>query len=180
MLTILVGILIIFGAFDVRFYGDPYMYLVLIAGIIGIIGAITTLGILPILGGLAISGGMMYLGFIYEFNPIILFSFLRAILFILGGSGIILTFEAPVDPCSIELFRLGMEKQEYYNLKNLGINNLEDLVKEKGNEEEVCSIISVPPSKLKEWVDKSEQILKEIEVLKKAQLEKDFKKRFKK
>jgi hypothetical protein len=180
-LTVLVGVWIIMGAFfEISAYSYFYLYLLLIAAVIGIIGAVTTLGILPIIGGLTIAGAMIYLGVIYEFNPIILYSLLRAVLFVLGGSGIILTFEEPVDPCSIELIRIGVGKQEYYNLKNLGINNLEDLVKEKGNEEEVCSIISVPLSQLKDWIEKSEQILTEIEELKKAKLEKDFKKRFKK
>jgi len=156
------------------------MYLMGILGVIGIIGAIITLGILPFIGGLAISGEMMYLGVAYGYNLIILYNFLRAVLFILGGSGIILTYETPIDPHSIELIRLNIGKQEYYNLKHLGINNLKDLVEEKGNEEEVCSITSIPLLKLKEWISKSEQILNDIEILKKAELQKDFKKRFKK
>jgi hypothetical protein len=180
--TILVGIWIIFGAFDayMSYYGSFYMYLSLIAGIIGILGALTTLGILPFLGGFAISGVMIYLGFVYGFNPPILFTFLRGILLSLGGSGIILTFEAPVDPYSIELIRLDIGKEEYHNLKNLGVNNLQDLVEEKGHEEEICTIASIPVPKLKEWICRSEEIFKEIEALKKTKLERDYKKRFKK
>jgi len=180
--TIFIGIWIIFSAFDpyLLYYGEFYMYSLIIIGIIGIIGALTTLGILPLIGGLVISGEMIYLGFMYGFNPPILFTFLRGILFLLGGSGIILTFEVPMDPFSIELIRLNIEKEDYNNLKKLGINNLKDLVEEKGNEEEICAITSIPLSKLIEWIGKSEEILKEIENSKKSQLEKNFKKRFKK
>lgn len=156
------------------------MYLILIAGVVSILGALTTLGILPLLGGFAVSGGMIYLGFVYGFNSPILFTFLRGILLILGGSGIILTFEPPVDPYSIELIRLDIGKEEYHNLKNLGVNNLKDLVDEKGHEEEICAIASIPLPKLKEWICRSEEIFKEIETLKKAKLESDYKKRFKK
>jgi hypothetical protein len=163
--TILVSIWVVFGAFDpsILLFGDFYMYLILVAGIIGILGAITTLGILPFIGGFAISGAMIYLGFTYGFFPPILYSFLRGVLLTLGGSGIILTFEAPVDPYSIELIRLDIGKQDYYNLKNLGINNLQDLVEEKGHEEEICTIASIPIPRLKEWICKSEEIFKEIE-----------------
>ncbi len=180
--TILVSIWVIFGAFDpyILYYGDFYIYLILIAGAMGVLGAITTLGILPFIGGFAISGGMIYLGFVYGFNPPILYTFLRGILLSLGGSGIILTFESPVDPYSIELIRLNIGKEEYYYLKNLGINNLKDLVEEKGHEEEICAIASIPLPKLKEWICRSEEISKEIEDLKKAKLESDYKKRFKK
>ena len=180
--TIVVCIWIIFGAFDafMLYYGDLYMYISLIAAGIGILGALTTLGVLPFLGGFAISGAMIYLGFVSGFDPPILFTFLRGILLCLGGCGIILTFEAPADPYSIELIRLDIGKEEYYNLKNLGVNNLQDLVEEKGHEEEICAIASIPVPKLKEWICRSEEIFKEIEALKKAKLESDYKKRFKK
>jgi len=180
--TILVGIWVVFGAFDpyILYYGDFYIYLSLVAGVIGILGAITTLGILPLLGGFAISGAMIYLGFVSGFSPPILYTFLRGLLLILGGSGIILTFEPPVDSYSIELIRLDIGKEDYHNLKNLGVNNLQDLVEEKGHEEEICAIASIPVPKLKEWICKSEEIFKEIEALKKAKLESDYKKRFKK
>ncbi|MDD1776714.1 MAG: hypothetical protein LUQ65_00990 [Candidatus Helarchaeota archaeon] len=180
--TIILGAWVVFGAFDsyMNYYGEFYMYFTIIAGVIGILGAFTTLGILPLLGGLAISGAMIYLGFLNGFNPPILFTFLRGILLSLGGCGIILTFEAPADPYSIELIRLNIGKEEYHNLKNLGVNNLKDLVEEKGHEEEICAIASIPVPKLKEWICRSEEIFKEIETLEKAKLEKDYKKRLKK
>lgn len=180
--TILVSIWVIFGAFDpyILYYGDFYMYLSLVVGLIGILGAISTLGILPLIGGFVIAGAMMYLGLVLGFNPPILFTFLRGVLLSLGGSGIILTFEPPVDPYSVELIRLDIGKEDFYNLKNLGVNNLQDLIEEKGHEEEICTIASIPVPKFKDWIRRSEEICNEIEALKKAQLEKDYKKRFKK
>ena len=178
--TIIIGIWVIFDAiiyFDFEFY----FYLILISGIIGIIGAIISLGIFPLIGGLAISGGMIFLftqfGFI---STELLFSFLKAVLLMIGGSGIILTFETPENMLSTDLTRLDIGKTEYFELKTVGITNLSDLVEEKGHEEEICSITSISVPQLKAWIHKAEQILEETEKVRKAQLQKDFKKKYRK
>jgi hypothetical protein len=178
--TIIVGIWIILGAFDqyIRAYGDFYLYLILIAGIIGIIGAITSLGILPLIGGFVISGGMLFLGIQYEFELPVLSIFIRAILFILGGSGIILSFEEPLPASS--LVRLGVNRTEFFQLKELGINTIEELIEEKGHEEEICAITSISLNEIKEWIKKAEEILQEEEQRKKDKLKKNFKQKYNK
>ncbi|HUY00919.1 MAG TPA: hypothetical protein VMV49_15260 [Candidatus Deferrimicrobium sp.] len=178
--TILIGIWIIFGAFDpfILIYGDFNLYLILIGGIIGIIGAIISLGVLSVIGGLVISGGMLYLGVIYGFELPILFAFLKAVFFILGGTGIILTFEEPILYSS--LLQLRVDKTEYFQLKEIGINTIDDLIEEKGNEEEVCAITSISLNQLKGWIKRAEEIHQEEEQLKRDQLKKDFKQKYKK
>ena len=175
--TIVIGIWVIADAFQ---YFDFYFYLILISGIIGIIGAIISLGIFPLIGGLAISGGMMFLFTQFGFISTLIFSFLKAVLLMIGGCGIILTFEAPESMLAIDLTRLDIGKTEYFELKTVGITNLSDLVEEKGHEEEICSITSISVPQLKAWIHKAEQILEETEKVRKAQLQKDFKKKYRK
>lgn len=177
-ITILVGIWVIFGAFDpyIIYSGDFYVYLILISGIIGIIGALISLGIFPIIGGLSISISIIYLTFQYSFNTALLITFLKAVLLIIGGCGIILTFEEPIDLQSFELPRLGMGKGEFLALKDLGITTLEELIAEKGNEEEICSITIISLTQLKNWIKKAEEIIQEHKKVKKDQLRKSLKK----
>ncbi len=175
--TILVGIWVIFDAFNpyILVYGDYYLYLILISGILGIFGAIISLGIFPVISGFVICGSLIYTSFLYELNPPILFSFLKALGFIIAGCGMIITFEESYELELYGLHHLGMGKTEYFALKDLGITTLEELVEEKGNEEEICSITSIPIIQLKSWIRKAEELLQEREKRKKEQLRKDFK-----
>ncbi|NVM29331.1 MAG: hypothetical protein HWN65_10870 [Candidatus Helarchaeota archaeon] len=180
--TIIVCIFIIFNAFnpDISDLGVFYSYLLFISGIIGIVGAIFSLGIFPVIGGLAISGGMMVISVQDGFDVSTLIVFLEAILLIIGGSGMILTYEEPLNLLSTDLSRLNIGKTEYFELKALGITNLKELVEEKGHEGEICSITSISVPELKDWIRQAEHILQEVEKTRKSQLQKDYKKKFKK
>ncbi|TFG04869.1 MAG: hypothetical protein EU536_03490 [Promethearchaeota archaeon] len=180
--TIVISIIVVIGAFDpfLVFYGDIYLYLTLAAGILGIIGALFSLGIFPLLGGIVMGGGMIFLSFQYGFNVPILAAFLKAILLMLGGSCMILTYEIPESPTSIELSRLGIGKMEYFELKGLGITDLKELIEEKGHEEEISSLTSLTVPQLKVWIKEAENIVEEVDKLQKAQLQRDFKKKAKK
>ena len=63
--TIAISIIVIIGAFNpyIALYGDFYIYLTLIAGILGVFGALLSLGILPLLAGVAVSISLMFLTF---------------------------------------------------------------------------------------------------------------------
>ncbi|MHA1266416.1 MAG: hypothetical protein ACTSRS_14375 [Candidatus Helarchaeota archaeon] len=176
--AVIVGLLVIVGAFDpyIGIYGEFYTYLILIAGIIGVIGAILSLGILPLLGGLIIIIGMLILTIQNELSISILETLLRAIFFTIFGGGIILSFEMPEDPLSIELSRLQIGKTHYYELKAIGITNLKKLVEERGHEKEVCSLTSIELPQLKSWIVKAEKILQEVNELKRRELIKSSKK----
>ena len=180
--TIIISIFVILDAFNpyILVYGDFYLYLILIAGIIGIIGAIISLGIFPVIGGFIICGSLLYSSVIYGISVPILSSFGKAILLLIGGCGIILTFEDSREINSFELPLLGLNKTEYFALRNVGITNLTELIAEKGNEKEICAITTISLSQLKSWIQKAEKILTENEEMKKAQLKKDFKDKYKK
>ncbi|MHA1357358.1 MAG: hypothetical protein ACTSQI_02940 [Candidatus Helarchaeota archaeon] len=180
--TIIIAIWVIFGAFDpvIAYFGDFYTYLIFISGIIGIFGAMTSLGIFPTVGGLAVSISMVFLSFQTGFGGSILFTFLRGTILIIFGSVMILTFEESINEETYELPRLGINKAEYYALKDLGITSLQDLIEEKGNEDEICSISEINRADLIEWIKKAEEIIQKRVDIKKEQLKKDFKQKYKK
>ncbi|MFX1298637.1 MAG: hypothetical protein ACFFD2_27730 [Promethearchaeota archaeon] len=179
--TVIIAILVIFDSFNYFIIPlDFYFYLILISGIIGIIGALISLGIFPTIGGLAICISMIYLSIQYGFEGTFLMSFLKATALLILGCGMILTFEEPIDLQSYELPRLGLNKTEFLALKNLGITTLKELIEEKGNEEEISSITSIKQPDLKSWIHKAEEILENYNKVKKEQLKKDFKQKYKK
>lgn len=177
--TVIFGILVIFDAFN--YWIAPfelYFYLILVAGIIGIVGAILSLGIFSMTGGIVICGALIYFSSLYGIPDVVLFSFIKAVCLLIGGGGMILTYEEAFDSERFEIARLGMNKTEYFALKDLGINTISDLLEEKGNEEEICSITSILLTDFKGWIEKAEKLLQEHEDRKKTQLRRDYKEKF--
>jgi len=175
--TLALSILVLIDSF---LYFDFYFYWIFIAGILGLIGAVFSLGIFPIIGGLATSGGILFLVAQFGFVDTLLITLLKAIPLIIGGCGMIFWFEGPEDPLSTELSRLDIGREDFFELKTMGITNLKELVDEKGYEEEVCTLTSISISQLKAWIEQAEKILQETEKLRKAQLQRDFKRKYKK
>ncbi len=180
--SVIIGIWIIFGAFDpvIVFFGDFYIYLILISGIVGIFGALVSLGILPTIGGFAICISMILLSFQTGFGGPILYTFLRGSILIIFGAIMILSFEDTENKEAYELARLGMNKTEYFTLRDLGITTLKELIEEKGCEDEICSISEISKADLMDWIKRAEEILQKRADLKKEQLRKDYKQKFKK
>ncbi len=176
VVSLILSFLLIIDAFS---YGSFYFYLILISGIVGLMGSILSLGIFPIIGGLVTGGGILFLVAQpeFEFADTFLLTLLKAVPLILGGCGMLLWYEFSEDPLSTNLSRLGIGKTDYFELKSMGITNLKELVEEKDHEEEVCSLTSIPLPQLKSWIEQGEKILQEIEKLRKAQLQKDFKRK---
>ena len=104
----------------------------------------------------------------------------KASILLILGCGMILTYEEPTDLESFGIHRLGMNRDEYFALKDLGITTLTELAEEKGNEEEISAITSIKQSDMKKWIQKAEEILQEHEKLKKEKLKKDFRQKFRK
>ena len=175
--TLALSILVMIDSF---LYFDFYFYLIFIAGILGLIGAVFSLGIFPIIGGLATSGGILFLVAQFGFVDTFLLTLLKTIPLIIGGCGMIFWFEGAEDPLSTELSRLDIGGEDFFELKTMGITNLKELVDEKGHEEEICSLTSISISQLKAWIEQAEKILQETEKSRKAQLQRDFKRKYKK